>query len=122
MQINLLKIHQAEVLEGDLDFHCLLVLLLEWEEVWKVMEHCHKVVVAFDDGEMQWSSSCLVEYCPHQAVPVPQINLVQAPIWVPGEFSHHDLQLPATQIGKGVKVVRTGMAQKRMLYLCLRSH
>ena len=83
----------------DLDLHSFLVLLLEWEEVWKVVVCHHEVVVAFNDGEMEWGGSCLAECCPHQAVMVPWVNLMQAPVWVPGEFSDHDLQLPATQIG-----------------------
>ena len=39
-----------EVSGGDLDLHCFLVLLLEWEEVWLVVESRDEVVVAFDDG------------------------------------------------------------------------
>ena len=53
LQINLLKVHQAEALEGNLDLSRLLALLLEWEEVWLVMKHCYEVVIAFNDGEMK---------------------------------------------------------------------
>ena len=76
---------------------------------------CHEVVVAFNDGEMERGSSWFLEYCPHQAVAVPWVNLMQAPVQVPTKFSHHYLQLPATQIGEGVEAVETGAAQKRML-------
>ena len=63
--INLLKVHQVEVLEGDLNFHHLLVLLLEWEEVWKVTECRYEVIVTFNDREMKWGGFCLAEYYPH---------------------------------------------------------
>ena len=60
-----------EVLGGDLDFHHLLALLLEWKEVWLFMECCHKVVVVFDDEEMKQGGSRLAKYCPYQVVAVP---------------------------------------------------
>ena len=49
LQINLLEVYQVEALEGNLYLPHLLALLLEWEEVWLVMECCNEVVIAFDD-------------------------------------------------------------------------
>ena len=49
LRINLLKVHQTEMPEGDLDFHYLLVLMLEWLEEWLVSESGDKVLVSFND-------------------------------------------------------------------------
>ena len=120
--MNLLEVHQAEASGSNLDLHHFLVLLLEWEEVWLVAVCHHKVVITFDNGEMKQDGSHLTEYCPHQAVAIPWVDFVQASIQVPGKFSHHDLQLPTTQISEGMEAVWTGAVQKRMLYLHLKCH
>ena len=107
---------------GDLDFPHLVVLMLEWEEVWQFVVCHHEVFVTFDDGEMERSGALLLECCSHQAVVVPRVDFVQAPVQVPDKFSHHYFQLPSSQIGKGAEAVGTGTARKRMLYLHLRLH
>ena len=107
---------------GDLDLPRLVALMLEWEEVWLFVVRHHEVIVVFDDGEMERGGSLLLERCPHQTVTVPRVDFVQAPVWVPDEFSLHCFQLPSSQISEGAEAVGTGADQKRVLNLRLMPH